>query len=168
MGIFGSDEVKADQPVAEPEKAFTAKDMLEFAKTFAEELKKPSAEEQAKIDAERGRMLSNQQSSILAAQQRQAMTDAQQNACGHMKGPKYEGQTTVAAPLHSDGLHHPICLRCNKQFPPFAPGNNTIPPGSSLSDYTGVTPQLLMAWGNRYAAEQEQIKAAKNQVAVGA
>lgn len=166
MGIFGNEEVKPEvaAPITQP--TFTMKDVIEVVKTMAEEMKKPSAEEQAKIDAERGRMLSNQQSSIASAQQRQAMTDAQQNGCGHMKGPKYEGQTTVAAPLHSDGLHHPICLRCNKQFPPFAPGNNTLPPGSSLSDYTGVTPQLLIAWGNRYAAEQEQIKAAKA-VAVG-
>ncbi len=148
--MFGKEEV-ATEVKQEEAKAFTAKDMLDFAKTFAAELKKPSEEDQAKKDAERNRLLENQQNSIAEAKSAERQKQANEAACSHMKPHPYQGKTRIVAPLHSDGLHHPICLNCRKEFPPFPSGNTTIPPGMTLSDYDGqITPAIIEMWGKRH------------------
>lgn len=138
-----------NEAVAQP--MFTANDLLNAVKVMAQEMKKPSEEEQAKKDADRNRLLQNQQASIAEAKNSQLQKQANESACSHMKPHPYQGKTRIVAPFHSDGLFHPICLNCQKEFPPFPAGNQTIPVGASFDDYQGVTPQLIESWGKRHA-----------------
>lgn len=127
--------------------------MLEMMKEFAKELRKPTELEQQKLDEEKARKEALVKASVERATREQRMKDADQSACSHMKPHPYSGKTRIVAPLHSDGLHHPICLFCRKEFKPFAPGADTIQMGMSLDDYQGVTPQIIEHWGSRFEKE---------------
>jgi hypothetical protein len=142
------------------QQTFTAKDMMDFAANLARELKKPSDEEQAKKDADHKRLLANQQNSISEAAATTRQKEAGWASCSHMKPHPYQGKTRIVAPFHSDGLFHPICLNCQKEFAPFPAGNQTIPVGASFDDYQGVTPQLIESWGKRHAETQKQLVSA--------
>lgn len=141
--------------MAEAQQNINMPQMLELMKQFAAELKKPSAEEQAKIDAEKANLLRRQQASIANSQREKQQRDVEQSMCSHMKSGVYSGQTRIVAPLHNDGLHHPLCLGCNKEFKPFAPSPETIPLGMSLGDYRGITPEIINHWGAQHEKAQQ-------------
>ncbi len=44
---------------------------------------------------------------------------AMQRHCGHMRQDK---TMAVSGQMHSDGLYHPICVKCQKLFKPCPPG----------------------------------------------
>jgi hypothetical protein len=133
---------------------------LEVLKQFAAELKKPSAEEQAKIDADKANLLRRQEESIKQAKREKDQRDREQAMCSHMKPHPYTGKTRIVAPLHNDGLHHPRCLFCHKEFKPFAPSPETIPVGMSLDDFNGVSSQIIEHWGNEYEKKQKLLAVA--------
>lgn len=144
--------------MAQPEKIettaqpmFTATDLLNAVKVMAQEMKKPSDEDQQKKDEDKARLMQNQQNSIAEAKAHDQQKKANEDACSHMKGHPYQGKTRIVAPFHSDGLFHPICQQCHKEFKPFPAGNQTIPVGASFDDYAGVTPKLIESWGERHA-----------------
>lgn len=141
--------------MAETQQNITPAQMMELMKQFAAELKKPSADEQAEIDAKKARAETRVKASIENAKREQRQKELDQAACSHTKPYPYQGQIRVVAPLHNDGLHHPHCLFCHKEFKPFAPAPETIPLGMTLGDLNGVTPQHLEAWGNQYEKQQQ-------------
>lgn len=55
-----------------------------------------------------------------------AQKTAHQNACSHTKE---NGRSAVNGQVHNDGLYHPLCLRCMKEFPPQAVGKEAISNG---------------------------------------
>lgn len=128
----------------------TPAQMLELMKQFAAELKKPSVEEQTKLDEEKARKAARTQQSIENAKREARQREIEQAVCSHMKPHPYQGKTRIVAPLHNDGLHHPRCLFCHKEFKPFAPSPETIPIGMSMDDLNGVNPQIIEHWGNQY------------------
>ena len=141
------------QKPAEPKPLIDA-GTLELLKQFAAELKKPSVEEQAKLDEKKANDLRRAQESIKQATREKENRDREQAMCSHMKPHPYTGKTRIVAPLHNDGLHHPRCLFCHKEFKPFAPSPETIPVGMSLDDFNGVNAQIIEFWGNQYEKKQ--------------
>lgn len=82
---------------------------------FAEALKKPSLEEQARMDADRERQIQNRKQNAEAARVEIEQKALHQSRCNH----KMErGENAVFGQAHSDGMFHPICVRCLKEFPP--------------------------------------------------
>lgn len=123
------------------------KDIIQGSMVAAiQELKKPDPEEVEAKEVERKRRIDVQQQSVKRAEMEIAMREAREASCNHMKPHPYQNKTRIVAPLHSDGMHRPICLNCQKEFKPFPPGNNTIPVGSSLSDFDNVTPEVIERW----------------------
>lgn len=139
----------------EQQNNFSPAQMLELMAKFAAELKKPTPEEQAKIDADKANKQRILEASIAEAQRDEQKKQHDQLMCSHMKPHPYVGKTRIVAPLHGDGLHHPKCLFCHKEFKPFAPGPDTIQIGMSLDDYNGVNPQIIEHWGNKYEESQK-------------
>lgn len=141
--------------------SFSLEDVLRIVKestvAMAQEMKKPTPEQQAKIDEEKERQKKRVEASIAEANREKQRRDMEQMSCSHMKPHPYQGKTRIVAPLHGDGLHHPLCLFCRKEFKPFAPSNETIPIGMSLDDFNGITPQIIEHWGNRYEKEHAAV-----------
>jgi hypothetical protein len=125
--------------------------MLELIKEFAKELKKPDAETQAELDAKKARLEANRKQAIAEAEQETRRKEVEQAVCSHMKGHPYVGKSYISAMLHNDGLHHAFCFHCGKQFGVFAPGQDTIPMGMTISDFSGITPEIIKLWCDRYA-----------------
>jgi hypothetical protein len=133
---------------------------LEVLKQFAAELKKPSEEQQKKLEEEKANLIRRQQASMAQAKREEEQKARDQASCSHMKPHPYTGKTRIVAPLHNDGLHHPRCLFCHKEFKPFAPSPETIPVGMSLDDFNGVTSPIIERWGNEYEKKQKLIAVA--------
>lgn len=129
----------------------TPAQVLELVKEFAKELKKPTEEEQAKRDEQKARFEANRRQALDEANKEEQRKATEQAICSHMKGHPYVGKTYIAAPLHNDGLHHAFCFHCDKVFGVFAPSPETIPLGMTISDFSGLTPEIVQLWCDRYA-----------------
>lgn len=139
--------------------ANTLADALSKAVVAGMEAYKKPDEDTAKKQAEdKARMLKNQQQSIAEQMSiKQQITDYQ-SACQHQKGGVYAGQHTMTGIIHGDGLFHPVCFRCSKEFPPFPPGPKTIPPSETVGsdNMKYLNPRTVEKWGKEY---QESLKA---------
>jgi len=113
---------KTEIPVTktEPSVSMTPSQLKEMLIAFAHELRKPTAEQEAeaakkKDDLERAK----QQKIELVRLDAQAKID-RENRCDIGMGPhrKQNGETTIfQGQIFSDGYYHPMCIRCQKQFP---------------------------------------------------
>lgn len=91
------------------------------ARTLVEELRKPDPETAAKQEAERKRLREAREHAVQVAIAEEQSKKAKQDACGHVKE---NGKSTVSGQKHSDGLVHPVCLRCQKEFTPYRPADS--------------------------------------------
>lgn len=81
-------------------------------------MKAPTKEEQKKLDEEavkRQEFLAACLAEGKQAAKNKALNEAR---CGHVKP---DGSTAYHGQIHSDGLIHPICIRCQKLRTPYAP-----------------------------------------------
>lgn len=120
--------------------------------TAVKEMKKPSDEEAQATADKKARLLANQKASAEEQVQRQKDQAAIQAACGHMKAPPYGDQHTIVGALHSDGMFHPVCFRCSKEFDPFPPGKDTLPHNVTLGsdECKRIPPKAIEAWGKKF------------------
>jgi hypothetical protein len=84
-------------------------------KELIKEIKKPSAEEAERIEKEKALKLRAQREKVEQARIEMAEKKRREDSCPHRKP---NGETTVMGQRHSDGMVHPICFRCQKEFPP--------------------------------------------------
>lgn len=87
-------------------------------KEIIAELRKPSPEEQEKIDKEKAFKKRAMEQRVEIARQEMAAKAERENRCNHKKE---KGESAVFGQKHSDGMVHPICVRCQKQFEPYKP-----------------------------------------------
>ena len=96
-----------------------AESLKEMMVAMIAEMKKP---DQATLDKEeRERIIREKQREdmIRVANMEIAATKANQAACSHRKE---NGRTLFHGQEHSDGMVHPICLRCQYLMPPYRLG----------------------------------------------
>jgi hypothetical protein len=96
------------------ESASADRRMLEMIK----EIKKPSPEEQEKMDKEKALKARAQQQRIAIAEKDMRSKAEHEARCSHKKE---KGESAVFGQRHSDGMVHPICVRCQHEFPPYKP-----------------------------------------------
>lgn len=79
-------------------------------------IKEPSPAEKEKL-AQEEELKKRQLDAMmeLGRTEEQAKID-RENACGHKKE---NGSWCIGGQEHSDGMIHPVCLRCGKSFPPY-------------------------------------------------
>ena len=87
-------------------------------KELIQEIRKPSQVEQEKLDAEAALKRRQQEQRVETARQEMASKAARESRCSHTKE---RGESAVYGQKHSDGLVHPICVRCQKLFPTYKP-----------------------------------------------
>ena len=83
------------------------------------EMKKPDQATLDKAEADRIRFERQREDMIRVANMEIAATKANQAACSHRKE---NGRTLFHGQEHSDGMVHPICLRCQYLMPPYRLG----------------------------------------------
>lgn len=100
----------------------TAAQMIEIIK----ELRKPDDETvAAKEEAERKRQISMKQMIELAKIESEN-TRRNQERCSHKKE---NGNTLWMGQIHSDGMFHPLCFRCQKMGTPMEPPRELLAQG---------------------------------------
>lgn len=124
--------------------------------TAVQEMKKPSEEEAQAAAEKKARLLANQKASADEQMERKRQEDANQLACGHMKAPPYSDQHTLNGQIHGDGLFHPICRHCGKEFDPFPPGKDTLPFDATLGadEWKRLNPKMIAGFGKRFKEQQ--------------
>lgn len=96
----------------------TKDDLVEALRTLGQELRKGTPEEEAKRADEllRRRNAQLQMAETLVEQAR--LIKANQDNCRHTM-PR--GENAVFGQVHGDGMYHPLCVVCMKEFPPQKP-----------------------------------------------
>lgn len=102
--------------------ALTREDLLAAIR----ELKAPSAKELAKEEEEQQREAARRKQMIELATEEMKAKVNRQRACGHVK---QNGDTLFQGQIHSDGLYHPICMRCGKEGTPQEPPKELLAQG---------------------------------------
>mgnify|MGYP001574483719 CR=1 FL=1 len=99
---------------------------LEQLLAFARELKAPDPEEAAKKAAEKAHAAESRRQMVQMAKDYEAQIAQRQMDCRHVKE---NGRSAVVGQVHSDGLVHPLCQRCQKAFTPRKPTHEEMPTG---------------------------------------
>jgi hypothetical protein len=90
--------------------------------------KEPDPATQAKLDEEKRQAEIRLKDSIELARLEIEMRELAWASCSHTKE---NGKQCIGGQVHSDGLYHPFCLRCQKPFPPFKYQGETAAQGVS-------------------------------------
>ena len=85
---------------------------------FATEMRKPDPEVLAEREAAKARLIQMRKQNAEAARIEIEQRDRRQNSCSH-KMPR--GENAISGQIHSDGLMHPLCVVCQKEFAPYKP-----------------------------------------------
>lgn len=108
----------------------TRDDLLQIIKVAREpnELEKRRMErELAKDEEEAKRAAALREEMVrIAAIEIEGREKFQNETCRHRKE---RGESAVMGQIHSDGLYHPLCLRCGKMFDPIAPPREFLAQG---------------------------------------
>lgn len=80
--------------------------------------KEPSAEEKEKREKEEAMRKRALEENMKIVKEEMELRRRTQELCGHKKE---NGKSCVGGQIHSDGLIHPLCLRCGKEFTPVKP-----------------------------------------------
>ena len=96
---------------------------FEQIRELIREAKAPDADTQEKKQNEEVRRKARLEQMLSEANLQERNARMQQSQCGHKK---QDGESTVRGQIHSDGLVHPICLRCQKMFTPYEPPRELI------------------------------------------
>jgi hypothetical protein len=128
-------EVEEEAPASDEggEVKLSGRDFQELLKTLIHEMKKPSPEEEAKLVEEKLRRERRTQQAISIAKAEEEQRTRAQMACQHRKE---NGKSAVGGQLHSDGLIHPLCLRCLAEFKPIKPSPEMLTGGVNLQEWS--------------------------------
>lgn len=94
--------------------SFTVEDVKEIVRAARE----PSEEEKAKQKKEKELQDRRRKEAIILAKEEEEAVRKRQANCSHLKE---SGKTAVMGQVHSDGLYHPLCIKCQKEFTPVEP-----------------------------------------------
>lgn len=101
---------------------------IEQFKELIRELRKPSDEEQAKIDKEKAILARRREEMVELGRIEQEQRELNQSRCGHTKP---DGKPSTGGQVHSDGLYHEFCLRCQKEIRVMKPSQDMMQMGTS-------------------------------------
>lgn len=93
---------------------FSKDDVIDIVRA----VKEPTEEEKQKRQKEEELRDRRRKEAILLAKEEEEAIKRRQANCSHTKE---NGKPSIAGQVHSDGLVHPICLRCQKEFKPHPP-----------------------------------------------
>lgn len=96
----------------------TASDLERLITRVIKASKEPDEETQKNIDKEKADRQKRMEQMLLEARQNEENVLRQQANCGHKKP---DATPTIFGQIHSDGLIHPLCVRCQKLFTPYKP-----------------------------------------------
>jgi hypothetical protein len=105
---------------------FTYQQLQDLIRGAVQEAKRPDAETEERLAAEKMRRERAKAEMVLAVQAEQDNRRRAQQTCQHQKE---RGESAVGGQINSDGLIHPICLRCQKEFSPYSPGMENVAQG---------------------------------------
>lgn len=98
------------------------KDMIAAAiAAGVREATKPTPEQQEKLDSDKRNKERAQQARIEVGNAAAKERVARQATCNHKMDNGNAEKFCINGQLHSDGLMHPICLRCQMEFKPYRP-----------------------------------------------
>jgi hypothetical protein len=80
--------------------------------------KEPDELTKQKIEEEKANRERRARQAVELAKLEEEQQQKRWAACSHTKP---DGRRAIGGQVHSDGLIHPICLICNKQFTPVSP-----------------------------------------------
>lgn len=101
---------------------------MEQLMQFATELRKPDPELVAEREAAKTRLLEVKRQNHIVVAAQIAATALRQANCSH-KMPR--GENAISGQQHSDGLVHPLCVICQKEFTPYKPAGDQMQMGLS-------------------------------------
>lgn len=96
----------------------TAEQMMSFITTVVTELRKPDPETAERMALEKMKKKEAREVRIREIEAEQNARKARQEACTHKTE---KGRSVISGQVHADGLHHPICQRCGREFQPRPP-----------------------------------------------
>ena len=99
---------------------------MDQIREIVSEFRKPDPETAEKAAAERARVKERQEQMLRVATEEIEGKNRLQEMCDHKKE---NGRPAIGGQIHSDGLVHPLCLHCFKEFPPYKPGQEMIAGG---------------------------------------
>ena len=82
-----------------------------------------------KEEEDRARMLANREQNLNIERSRIELQRQREEACERTGHVKENGRTAVNGQVHNDGMYHPVCFHCFKEFPPVRPGHDQIETG---------------------------------------
>ena len=82
-----------------------------------------------KEEQDRARMLANREQNLNIERGRIELQRQREEACERTGHVKENGRTAVNGQVHNDGMYHPVCFHCFKEFPPVRPGHDQIETG---------------------------------------
>ncbi len=98
--------------------ALTFDQQMELMRAMVTEMRKPDQATLDKMEQDRLRLERQKEDMIKVANMEIAAIKANQAACSHRKE---NGRTLFHGQVHSDGMYHGICLRCQFLLPPSRP-----------------------------------------------
>jgi len=132
-------------PQAAPQQGISTEQLLQFAA----ELRKPDAEEQARRDDLKARKQAKRDAFIAERKDWERQAKYKYVWCidgsRHFKSHPYENQHTIRGQVNNDGLMHPICMKCQTEFPPFKPPQQILS-GAELGDIGNLTTDMIEQW----------------------
>lgn len=117
---------KRGRPAKVKEPVVTMSDLAEALKGFAQELKAPTPKQLAEEQEEARKKAIRMKQMIELATVEINAKKQRQASCGHVK---QDGSTLFQGQIHSDGLYHPLCMRCGKEGKPQAPPRELLAQG---------------------------------------
>jgi hypothetical protein len=100
-----------NEPIKEPVINLTFNQI----KDIIAELKKPNPLEAEKIEKEQQLRQRAKEEKIEQVRLDAEMKRQREEGCSHRK---QNGESTIMGQIHSDGMRHSVCFRCQKEFPP--------------------------------------------------
>lgn len=99
---------------------------MEQLMAFAGEMRKPDPEVVAERAAAKARVIEGKRQNNIAIAAQIAATLQRQSNCPH-KMPR--GENAISGQQHSDGMIHPICVICQKEFTAYRPQGEALQMG---------------------------------------
>lgn len=117
-------QLHSDNPDAKQAPITLSKDdLIEALRTLGQELRKGTPEEEAKRIDEAKRLREAQLQMAQTLVEQAELIKANQDNCRHTM-PR--GENAVFGQVHGDGMFHPLCVVCMKEFPPRKPSREQI------------------------------------------
>lgn len=119
--------------------------LKEMMRTLVTEMRRPDPETEARVAAEKARAEASKKEMQAVVMLDFAVKQCLWGVCEHKdkrlrdrggecyavacQHKKPDGRASIGGQVNSDGLIHPICLRCQFEFPPYPPSGDSLAQG---------------------------------------